>query len=257
MDQWLVGIIEDIQSSTDLSGISSILIKIRERLGFSNVAYVVKCPETFTRSSTIFVGDYPAEWVERYSKQGYVNIDPVAIHCFNSQVPYHWKQFNEHTKGVIYQFYGEAEEFRLYDGLSIGAPHFDGRTGLISLASDKMLADNSTQQRNAIFYMNALGPFIHERIIQLIEQSQEIPQRISNNLLTEREKTCLVWVAEGKTAQDIAAILKISEATVVFHLKNAIQKLNATNRSQAIAKAMLLGLILPQFPGRSVPYYQF
>ena len=67
----------------------------------------------------------------------------------------------------------------------------------------------------------------------------------------------MLWVAEGKTAQDIATILAVSEATVVFHLKNAMQKLGVTNRSQAIAKAVLLGLIVPQFPKSSVPTYHF
>jgi len=257
MDQWLVDIVEEIQACNDLSGIKCVLVKIREHLGFSNVTYVVKCPETFTRSSTIFIGDYPFEWIERYGKQGYVNIDPVAIHCFSSQTPYHWKNFNEYPKGNMQRFFGEADEFRLCDGISIGNPHFDGKTSLISLTSDKMLIKDSAQQRHAIIYLNALQPFIDERISQLMKQYQNFQQSTANIQLTEREKTCLVWVAEGKTAHDIAAIINISEATVVFHLKNSIQKLNVINRSQAIAKAVLLGLISPQFPRNSVPTYQF
>jgi len=254
MNQWLVDIIEEIQTSNDLSDIKRVLIKTREYLGFNNISYVVKCPETFTRSTTIFVGDYPSEWIERYSKQGYVNIDPVALHCFTSQVPYHWKRINKHTEDVVHNFFGEAEEFKLYDGISVGTPHFDGKIDLISLASDKIIDEDSAQQQHAIINLNALQPFIHERTSKLLQESQHSTVNIQ---LTEREKTCLVWVAEGKTAQDIAAILSISESTVVFHLKNSIQKLNVTNRSQAIAKAVLLGLISPQFPRNSVPTYHF
>ena len=99
MDQWFVDIIEEIQTSSDLSDIKHALVKIREHLGFSNISYVIKCPETFTRSLELFVGDYPSEWVERYGKQGFVNIDPVAIHCFNLQTPYHWIHLNKHPKG--------------------------------------------------------------------------------------------------------------------------------------------------------------
>ncbi len=255
MDQWLVDIIEDIQGCSDLLGIKCVLVKIREHLGFSNISHVIKCPETFTRSSTIFVGDYPSEWIERYGKQGYVNIDPVASHCFNSQTPYHWMHFNEHPEGIVYSFFGEAKEFGLCDGISIGTPHFDGKTSLISLASDKKLVKDSAQQHHAIIYLTALQPFIDERIRQITKQYQKFQQSTVN--LTEREKTCLVWVAEGKTAHDIATILSIAEATVVFHLKNSIQKLNVINRSQAIAKAVLLGLISPQFPRNSVPTYHF
>ena len=37
--------------------------------------------------------------------------------------------------------------------------------------------------------------------------------------------------------------MAISEATVVFHLKNAMRKLDSFNRPQAIAVAMRLGVI--------------
>jgi len=254
MSQWVFDIIEEIQASNDLFEVKRVLVKMREHLGFSNVAYAIKTPVTFTRSSVLFVSDYSAEWIERYGQQGYVNLDPVALHCFNSQIPYHWKNANEGLKGDIYQFFGEAGEYNLCDGISIGMPHFDGKISLISVASDKSLVQNSAQQRLAEISLNALHPFMSERIGQLVKEPQHADSII---LLTEREKTCLVWVAEGKTAHDIATILSISEATVVFHIKNSIHKLNVTNRSQAIAKAVLLGLIAPQFSSNAVPTYHF
>jgi len=122
------------------------------------------------------------------------------------------------------------------------------------LASDIKLNLTDEQKYRNTIYLNALQPFIHERILQLSEKNDK------NNLkhhLTEREKTCLLWAAEGKTAHNISAILSISEATVVFHLKNSINKLDVINRSQAIAKAVLLGLITPQCPPTSVPTYHY
>lgn len=253
MNQWLIDIIEEIQTSNDLSDIKRVLVKIRKYLGFSNVAYAVKIPETFTKSSLLIISDYPHEWMERYGEQGYINIDPVVSHCSNSQTPYLWERFNEHSDDRILNFVGEAAEFKLRDGISIGMPRFDGKTGVINLASDQKIALSPEQHRKIIACLNALQPCIHERICHVTENARQNKKPF----LTERERTCLVWVAEGKTAHDIAAILAISEATVVFHLKNSIQKLNATNRSQAIAKAVLLGLITPQFPSDSVPTYHY
>ena len=65
--------------------------------------------------------------------------------------------------------------------------------------------------------------------------------------LTEREKECLLWAAEGKTSWETAQILQISERTVIFHLQNAARKLKVVNRQHAIARAVVLGLITPQF----------
>jgi len=254
MDQWLINTIRKLQTSNDLADIKHVLVKIRKHLGFDNIVYTVKIPETFTKSSLLSIGDYPDEWMERYGKQGYINIDPVVLHCSHLQTPYFWTRFDEHPEGSVRQFVGEAAEFGLCDGISIGMPRFDGKTGVINLSSDHKVDLSAEQCCQIVAYLNALQPCIHERICHVIEHARRnsvMPH------LTKREKTCLLWVAEGKTANDIATILAISESTVVFHLKNAIQKLDVTNRSQAIAKAVLLGLITPQFLSGSVPSYHF
>ena len=61
--------------------------------------------------------------------------------------------------------------------------------------------------------------------------------------LTRRERDCLLWVAEGKTTWEIGQILRISENTVLYHIKNAQEKLGAVIRIHAVAKALRLELL--------------
>jgi LuxR family transcriptional regulator, quorum-sensing system regulator BjaR1 len=61
--------------------------------------------------------------------------------------------------------------------------------------------------------------------------------------LTERERECLVWTSSGKTSVEIARILSLSEHTVNHYLNNAARKLNAVNRTQAVAFAIRHGFI--------------
>ena len=63
------------------------------------------------------------------------------------------------------------------------------------------------------------------------------------SLLTPRQTECLQWAAEGKSSTDIAVILAISAHTVDEHLDNACRRLGVRRRSQAIAKAITLGII--------------
>jgi LuxR family quorum-sensing system transcriptional regulator CciR len=63
--------------------------------------------------------------------------------------------------------------------------------------------------------------------------------------LSDREKACLSWTASGKSSWEVGQILSISENTVVFHIKNAMRKLGAANRTLAAVKAIELGLIQP------------
>jgi PAS domain S-box-containing protein len=64
-----------------------------------------------------------------------------------------------------------------------------------------------------------------------------------NDLLSDRELECLLWVSMGKTAWETASILDRSQRTVEYHLKNTIRKLGATNKIHACALAIRLGLL--------------
>jgi two-component system nitrate/nitrite response regulator NarP len=53
--------------------------------------------------------------------------------------------------------------------------------------------------------------------------------------LTEREKTLLSFLAQGRTNKELAGDLGVSVNTIKFHLRNLFEKLSVNNRAQAIA----------------------
>lgn len=61
--------------------------------------------------------------------------------------------------------------------------------------------------------------------------------------LTKREHEILTLVLEGKTSKDVADALYLSKRTVDFHLVNIFDKLQVSNRVQALRRAALLGLV--------------
>lgn len=60
--------------------------------------------------------------------------------------------------------------------------------------------------------------------------------------LTEQEERVLALIVAGKSNQEIADELFISVGTAKWHVHNTLQKLAASNRAQAIARARELGL---------------
>ena len=60
---------------------------------------------------------------------------------------------------------------------------------------------------------------------------------------SEREQQILVFLAEGYTNKEIAKGLNISPNTVKTHLSKIFDKLEVSNRTQAVAEAKLLKLI--------------
>ncbi len=61
--------------------------------------------------------------------------------------------------------------------------------------------------------------------------------------LSERERECLFWVAEGKTTDEVALILGVSHNTTNRYIAHAIRKLSASNRAKAVANAIRGGIL--------------
>lgn len=61
--------------------------------------------------------------------------------------------------------------------------------------------------------------------------------------ITEREIEILRWVRHGKSNQEIGMILSISPLTVKNHIQKILRKLQASNRAQAVSKAIAMKLL--------------
>jgi DNA-binding NarL/FixJ family response regulator len=71
-----------------------------------------------------------------------------------------------------------------------------------------------------------------------------LAEHISDEALTERETEVLRHIAGGNRNRDIAEKLFISEETVKVHIKHIMDKLGASDRTQAVAIAVRRGIIL-------------
>jgi DNA-binding NarL/FixJ family response regulator len=70
-----------------------------------------------------------------------------------------------------------------------------------------------------------------------------LAEHLGEEPLTEREIDVLARVAGGNRNRDIAEQLFISEETVKVHMKHIMEKLGASDRTQAVAIAMRRGII--------------
>jgi DNA-binding NarL/FixJ family response regulator len=63
------------------------------------------------------------------------------------------------------------------------------------------------------------------------------------DVLSSREREVLVLLAEGRTNREIATSLSVTVATVKSHLVRIYSKLEASNRNEALGRAVSLGLL--------------
>lgn len=73
--------------------------------------------------------------------------------------------------------------------------------------------------------------------------ASHLAEHMTDETLTEREVEVLREVAEGKRNRNIAEKLFISEETVKVHMKHIMEKLGASDRTQAVAIGVRRGII--------------
>lgn len=68
--------------------------------------------------------------------------------------------------------------------------------------------------------------------------------------LTPRQRQLLLLAAEGHTDEAMTQICGVSAETVRSHLQKAREKLRARSRTEAVARALVMGMLDPEPPSR-------
>jgi len=89
--------------------------------------------------------------------------------------------------------------------------------------------------------MSVLSPQVTRQVLEVAALGDKL--RSSDSELSSREMEVLSCLAQGKTTSQIAGELFISENTVKTHVRHILEKLQASNRAEAVSKATQMGLI--------------
>ncbi|MBD1841875.1 response regulator transcription factor [Cyanobacteria bacterium FACHB-63] len=89
-----------------------------------------------------------------------------------------------------------------------------------------------------------LSPALATRFFQMFWfYSGKVLENKAKLHLTDREQEVLYWLVQGASNDEIASRLYISIATVKAHLTAIFHKLEVTSRTQAIIRALKMGLV--------------
>lgn len=215
------------------------LRKVADFFGFSAFA-ISGIPEPHERIDPyVLLNGWPEEWATRYMANQYFTVDPVIQRTILSDNAFVWsealKLMNISKPGQ--KFMQEAREFKFIDGFSVPIHSLMGFRAIVTYAADRV--ELSPEARGAL---HMISIYAHNKIKELKTGGKQL--LIDHGVhLTLREKECISWCAEGKTAWEISTILGISERTVAHILENAQRKMNTTNRTHLIAESLRAGLI--------------
>ncbi|MFC1879523.1 LuxR C-terminal-related transcriptional regulator [Chloroflexota bacterium] len=138
----------------------------------------------------------------------------------------------------------------VFRALSLGRPEGFVRTFLdlgerLLKLLERVSAQGSTKEKSSTAHSLTID-YARELIKAFKLETQTIPEQKAQGLvsaLTGRELEVLRWLAEGLTNKAIAEKLVVAPSTVKQHLKNIYGKLDAHNRTEAVARGRELELL--------------
>ncbi len=133
------------------------------------------------------------------------------------------RQANPNAKVVVLTTYDTDEE--VFRALQAGAASY--------LLKDVDSAELVETIRSVHAGRKVIAPDIASRLAE----------HVASETLTPRQHEVLEWLARGKSNQEVAETLFISEGTVKAHVKAILAKLDARDRTQAIMTGIRRGLL--------------
>jgi DNA-binding NarL/FixJ family response regulator len=136
--------------------------------------------------------------------------------------------------------------------IAIRADHPDARILVLTTFDGDVEIQRALQAGARGYLLKSMPPGEMVAAIRQVHRGQKrIPPEIASHIaehmgeqaLTAREVEVLRHIAEGNRNRDIAERLFISEETVKVHVKHLMEKLGASDRTQAVAIGIRRGII--------------
>ncbi|MBI2720190.1 MAG: LuxR family transcriptional regulator [Rhizobiales bacterium] len=179
--------------------------------------------------------DYMALYMRDFSPHG----DPAFDVCFRQTLPLDWSEVRD-ADDTTRRIHHLAEEFGVgRQGLTFSIADSDSSTAMFSVnfdCDDRQWTSLRSRIANG-FHLYAY--YFHERMRELVMSN---PATVPLDL-SRREREVLQWAAAGKTAWETANVLGLSERAVRLYTENAMNKLDARTKTQAVAIAVKNAII--------------
>lgn len=240
MDPAFQRFMADLPTQQDLAGVQSLLERDLAYYGFRMFAYLSFMPGE-NIDDVIALTTYPSSWVRSYCSNRYDRLDPIIARSVSTTLPFTWSSRTGRSGLTQRQrrFLDEADDHGIRHGFTIPIHDRSGKAATLTVATSGERSDIESRLERHQHALHLIAIYLHA----WIRRATVTSDRALRPMLTQRETACVQWAARGKSAADIAEILRIKPRTVVFHIENAKQKFGVATLQQAIAQALTYDII--------------
>jgi LuxR family transcriptional regulator, quorum-sensing system regulator BjaR1 len=205
--------------------------KVLDMFGFNRFMMTRLPPLHEDPEPLIIEHTWSRQWIDHYREQAYFWADPVSTYSFVHNRPYTWSEAREKVPGNTRsrEVQADADAIGMLDGLGFPMQDLRNAQSVVSLSSDKRV--DLPEHAKGLLYLVAINAALRAEELLELPSPEWKP-------LSPREKEALKWVASGKTNHETSIIMNTAEKTVERQLTNAREKLQASNTTHAVAKAL-------------------
>lgn len=249
--------IVSIESCDSIDELKTTLHRIVENMGFSGFAFIDAGQPHL--DDPFYFGTPGKAWENEYITNDFVHVDPALFRVRRTNTPFTWgslslpRVLGKRKPGAV-KVMEAARDHGLMEGLVVPFHFRDPRGGLHSTSTVFFWRDKASAfkflLRNHRNELHLIMIYWIQRAIDVVGRDQRgaavffrTPPSEGTIHLTDREREVMAWAGRGKTTNDTADILKISSQTVETYIKNALNKLDASNKTQGVARCVAMGII--------------
>ncbi|EJF91096.1 helix-turn-helix transcriptional regulator [Bartonella tamiae] len=232
----------DILKIISFESLKNELYKIVDFYDLKHVSYFSVNDTKSKFKEPIFLTTYTEHWQCYYRDNNLYLHDPVLYQTFNNVLPTDWRHFNiikSKTKSLI----SIAHDFGVGDfGISIPVRGPSVERAVISFTYDGSKSEWNSFTSDNLKDLIVVAQLIHAAALRTAndKEAKTFKQEFK---LTLRERHCLYWASQGKTAYETAVIMGLSTNTVRAYIESARHSLSCVSITQAVSKAIQFNLM--------------
>lgn len=230
----------EVSTAADGATLQSRIVGFAHNLGFELASAAVAVDRPGQPPLFAMIGNTPD--AVRNASRDPINVkrDPVLKRMKTMHVPFFYDQglYVEENAGDIWETFA-PHGYRT--GIAVATHLPNGRHFLLGVDRYEPLPKSDTELTRLMADLHLLAVYGQQTALRVLLNEDAFQTPVTR--LTPREREVLQWTAQGKSAWAVGEILKLSESTVLTHLRNIREKMGVSTKSQAVIRAVQLGLI--------------
>lgn len=233
MNNWQIDLFTGLQQSTNMQDVLDVTLSIVKPMGFEFCGWRSRLPLPLSKPHYAAATSQEDSVHEKISTDGYEDA-PLVKHCSQSTKPFAWLGTTTDKPFLMApELFEEYYSWGHRGGWGQSVIEGNGQFSIFHVDS----SDSFTAKHMAHFDLQL--QWIATAVLSRMNQVR----KKSDIRLSLREQEVLRWTGDGKTTEQISAILMLSPSTINFHLRNAMVKLDAPNKMAAVVRAIFLDLL--------------